>query len=55
MGGLSVSIGVAVLGTSAATVQDILEQADRCLYAAKRAGRDRVAFQGSGHSLDNVA
>ncbi|WP_309086157.1 GGDEF domain-containing protein [Chelativorans sp.] len=42
--GLSVSIGGAPLGEELATVPEILELADRRLYAAKRAGRNRVVF-----------
>lgn len=43
--GLSVSIGGAVLGEGLETVAAVFEQADRCLYAAKRAGRNRVSFK----------
>lgn len=50
--GLSVSIGAAALGEETPTVSSILEQADRCLYAAKRSGRNRVAFD---HPLEKVA
>ena len=39
---LTVSIGVATLEDGNATAQDLLDQADAQLYAAKRAGRDRV-------------
>ena len=40
--GLSVSIGGAVLPTDGASVEEVLQVADASLYAAKRAGRDRV-------------
>ena len=41
-GQLTVSIGVATLESGRATAEELLEQADVQLYAAKRAGRDRV-------------
>ncbi|MCB1884054.1 MAG: GGDEF domain-containing protein [Geminicoccaceae bacterium] len=40
---LSVSIGAAVLTPPEATAERLLKRADEALYAAKRAGRDRVA------------
>jgi diguanylate cyclase (GGDEF)-like protein len=42
--GLTVSIGGAAMDRSRARVADVLRQADRCLYEAKRLGRNRVAF-----------
>lgn len=42
--GLTVSIGGAAMDRSSAKVADVLRQADRCLYEAKRLGRNRVAF-----------
>ncbi len=41
-GQLTVSIGVSTLESGRATAEELLEQADVQLYAAKRAGRDRV-------------
>ena len=41
-GQLTVSIGVATLESGRATAEELLEQADVQLYAAKRSGRDRV-------------
>ncbi|MEZ4269390.1 MAG: diguanylate cyclase [Myxococcota bacterium] len=40
------SIGVASFGPGAATLSDLLRQADRALYEAKRLGRDRVCVAG---------
>jgi diguanylate cyclase (GGDEF)-like protein len=39
---LTVSIGVAVYPSDGQTVDDLLQRADRAMYAAKAAGRDRV-------------
>ena len=41
MASVSVSIGVAVLRDDD-TIQTLIERADKCLYAAKRSGRNRV-------------
>ena len=38
----SVSVGVAVASAPEQAIDDIIEQADRALYEAKRGGRDRV-------------
>jgi PleD family two-component response regulator len=37
-----VSLGVADLETGGRSVREMLHGADRALYAAKRAGRDRI-------------
>jgi diguanylate cyclase (GGDEF)-like protein len=42
----SVSIGVAELTESAATIDALLSQADAALYAAKAAGRNCVKLSG---------
>jgi diguanylate cyclase (GGDEF)-like protein len=39
---VSVSVGVAVATADDQPVAEIIEDADRALYNAKRAGRDRV-------------
>ncbi len=40
--GVSVSVGVAVAAEADQPIDDLIEDADRALYRAKRAGRDRV-------------
>jgi len=40
---VTASAGVATLPDAAGTVRELIERADRALYAAKLAGRDRVA------------
>ena len=42
VGGVSVSVGVAVANEADQSIDDLIAQADRALYRAKRAGRDRV-------------
>ena len=42
LGGFTFSAGVAVLGMHGTTFADLLQAADRALYAAKDAGRDRI-------------
>ncbi len=42
VGRVSVSVGVAVAGEPNEPVDELIEMADRALYRAKRAGRDRV-------------
>ncbi|WP_407314945.1 diguanylate cyclase [Pseudomonas sp. nanlin1] len=45
---VTVSIGVADLGSSAADCSELIEWADRALYASKRAGRNRVSVYTPG-------
>jgi diguanylate cyclase (GGDEF)-like protein len=40
---VTVSIGVAAPGKDATTPEKVLKEADRILYKAKKAGRNRVA------------
>jgi diguanylate cyclase (GGDEF)-like protein len=42
--GVTVSIGVAVLGSHGSDLGELLESADKALYRAKRTGRDRVCL-----------
>ena len=42
--GVTVSIGVAVLGSHGGDLGELLESADKALYRAKRTGRDRVCL-----------
>jgi diguanylate cyclase (GGDEF)-like protein len=42
--GATISIGVAVLDSHGSDLGELLESADRALYRAKRAGRDRVCL-----------
>ena len=46
--GLTVSIGAAALERRHATITETLREADRCLYEAKRLGRNRVVFDAAG-------
>jgi diguanylate cyclase (GGDEF)-like protein len=56
-GRVTVSIGVATATRIDETVDEIVERADRALYAAKRTGRDRVveAWQAEAPNSVNVA
>jgi diguanylate cyclase (GGDEF)-like protein len=42
--GVTMSVGVALYPGHGANATDVVDAADRALYAAKRAGRDRVVF-----------
>jgi hypothetical protein len=45
LGRVTISVGVASL-QGGDTAQSLIERADSCLYAAKRAGRNRVISEG---------
>jgi diguanylate cyclase (GGDEF)-like protein/PAS domain S-box-containing protein len=44
---ITTSVGLATFGKDGETSQEVLEAADRALYEAKRAGRNRVAVAGA--------
>jgi diguanylate cyclase (GGDEF)-like protein len=48
-GRLTVTISIGVAAGSAAEMNDLLGSADRLLYRAKRAGRNRVEYHGGEH------
>jgi diguanylate cyclase (GGDEF)-like protein len=52
---LTVSIGIATYGEHGESYNDLVEAADRALYRAKQAGRDRVAVAGDGPSPLKIA
>jgi diguanylate cyclase len=54
LGRVTVSIGVAVLRGNE-TAQQLIERADRCLYAAKRHGRNRVICENEPEATDPPA
>jgi diguanylate cyclase len=51
---VTVSIGVATFGTRTEDVAEILNQADKALYAAKSAGRNRVLGAPSADGIHKV-
>lgn len=42
---LTISVGLAAVGADTATPDELLGRADKCLYAAKQAGRNRTVFE----------
>ncbi len=53
---VSVSIGISDLQSGASSPEELINQADRCLYGAKRSGRDAVvAFSESFEQWDDYA
>lgn len=53
--GVTVSIGVAVLGDNDASPEHLINRADRCLYAAKFEGRNRVRPRGDTEDCEDQA
>lgn len=51
---ITASLGVAARDREMETPQDLLSRADRCLYAAKRSGRNCVVRSDSGFALDDL-
>lgn len=45
---VTLSVGVALVGADGGTYEALFGAADRALYRAKRAGKDRVSFAGEG-------
>jgi diguanylate cyclase (GGDEF)-like protein/PAS domain S-box-containing protein len=52
---LTVSIGVTTFSAAHGSAEDIIRTADEALYAAKRAGRNRVVMSGDPTSSDRAA
>lgn len=48
---VTVSIGIAVSGAESGTFAEVLNEADRQLYRAKKAGRDRIMHAATGLDL----
>jgi diguanylate cyclase (GGDEF)-like protein len=55
MVGVTVSIGVAVLGQHGDDLSQLIDAADRALYRAKRTGRDRVCLSEPGDAMPGDA
>ncbi|HBR68885.1 MAG TPA: PleD family two-component system response regulator [Rhodospirillaceae bacterium] len=45
---VSTSVGGAIIDHSEHTIEEVLDRADKCLYAAKEAGRNCTVFEGVG-------
>ena len=55
LGGFTFSAGIAVLGQDGTTMSQLLEAADRTLYRAKGAGRDRILIADRNDGSSRVA
>ncbi|MGE5089766.1 MAG: GGDEF domain-containing protein [Candidatus Levyibacteriota bacterium] len=55
LGGFTFSAGISVLGDDGTTMPELLEVADRTLYHAKDAGRDRILIAGRDPGGSRVA
>jgi diguanylate cyclase len=53
LGRVTISIGVALLRPSD-TPQSLIERADKCLYVAKRSGRNRVICEGDAEAAESA-
>jgi two-component system, cell cycle response regulator len=53
--GITASLGVAALPLHAATGEELIRAADRALYAARAAGRDRVEVAGMEAEAEPLA
>ena len=49
---LTISVGGALAGGDGATLDELLDKADRCLYTAKHHGRNRVSLEALGVEID---
>jgi diguanylate cyclase (GGDEF)-like protein len=54
LGSISISVGVAALPEHGITPEDLISAADRALYEAKRAGRDRTVCAQLSHAAARV-
>jgi diguanylate cyclase (GGDEF)-like protein len=52
---LTISIGAVRAANEHETLDALVEAADRCLYAAKRQGRDRVSLVPHAHGVESPA
>jgi diguanylate cyclase (GGDEF)-like protein len=53
--GVTISVGVAVLGAHGRELNELLDAADLALYRAKRMGRDRICLYDPAHAAGHVS